>query len=69
MDDLTYDNLTYGDPTKAFDDAIKARRLSASPSSPLYAGLFMYMGTKDGLDLFKHKMTRRYLGALSTVGA
>ena len=46
---------------KAFEEAIRAGRLSADPHSHLYAGNFMYMGTWDGVDAFKHVETREYL--------
>ena len=49
------------DAAEAFVQAIKQGRLSANPSSTNYAGLFMYMGAKNGVDLFKHVDTRRYL--------
>ena len=53
----------------AFSDAIVAMRLSDNPASPVYAGNYMFMGQVNGIDTFKHIDTRRYLGALSTVGA
>ena len=48
---------------KAFEEAIHAGRLSADPQSPVYAGKFMYMGTWDLVDRFKHVETRKYLGS------
>lgn len=45
----------------AFDRAIDCGRLSADRNSPVYAGLYMYMGRRNGCDLFKHVDTRRYL--------
>ena len=48
----------------AFDNAIKEARLSDAPQAWNFAGSFMYMGREAGLDLFKHIMTRRYIGAL-----
>ena len=51
---------TFKDPTNVFDEAIAQGRLTSS-TGPLYAGHYMYMGTVNGRDLFKHIMTRRYL--------
>jgi hypothetical protein len=46
----------------AFDRAILAGRLSVDPSSPHYAGHYMFMGTNAaGVDTFKHRDTREYL--------
>ena len=53
--------MTFRDSNTAFDEAIAAGRLSASPDSDLYAGRYMYMGTVDGSDQFKHIHTRQYL--------
>ncbi len=53
----------YNDPQAAFERAIAEGRLSDDPSSPVYAGRFMFMGARDGLDLFKNIDTRRYLPA------
>ncbi len=50
----------YNDPREAFENAIKAGRLSRHPTSHLYAGKFMYMGLYAGKDQFKHINTRRY---------
>lgn len=49
------------DANQAFEDAITAGRLSADPTSPRYAGHFMYMGPGKGGDAFKHIRTRAYL--------
>ena len=49
------------DADQAFDEAIASGRLSDDPKSPIYAGRFMYMGTANGLDLFKHINTRQYI--------
>ncbi len=56
-----YDRMIFREPGAAFDDAIAAGRLSADRQAPNFAGLYMYMGTVDGVDTFKHKDTRRYL--------
>ena len=50
----------------AFDLAISEGRLSDNKwldggDNPLFAGDYMYMGQKDGRDLFKHRDTRQYL--------
>ena len=45
----------------AFERAIKQGRLSTVETSAFYVGHFMYIGTKDGHDLFKHVDTRAYL--------
>lgn len=49
------------DPKEAFENAIKAGRLSEDEDAPNYAGWYMYMGTQDGKDLFKHKQFRSYI--------
>ena len=49
------------DPNTAFNEAIEAGRLSADEKVENWAGHYMYMCTKDGVDLFKHRDTRRYL--------
>ena len=49
----------------AFDKAIKEGRLSDNKNKWNYAGDFMYMGVGAGsVDLFKHRETRNYIGAL-----
>lgn len=53
--------MTYTDPDTAFQIAIRTGRLSDRPDAPNYAGRFMYMGTRNGIDLFKHIDTRTYL--------
>lgn len=51
------------EPRQAFEDAIKAGRLSANPDDENYAGHYMYMGiATDGVkDAFKHRVTRQYI--------
>lgn len=58
-----FPGITFRDAGEAFEDAIKAGRLSRDPKAENYAGRFMYMGTKvDGRkDLFKSIDTREYL--------
>jgi hypothetical protein len=63
---LTYTPGVIIDPDRvradeAFRRAIHEGRLCASESHPLYAGDYMFMGEHKGRDLFKHRMTRKYL--------
>ena len=53
--------ISYRDPSAAFDAAIAAGRLSTDTSRDNYAGHFMYMGTSNGCDAFKNIYTREYL--------
>ena len=48
-------------PYTAFENAIASGRLSKDRNAANYVGLYMYMGTQDGKDLFKHYDTRNYL--------
>ena len=51
-------------PQEVFDKAITDGRLSADPTSPRYAGHYMYMyHDHAGAAHFKHTTTRRYLPA------
>ena len=52
---------TFKDSDVAFDDAIRAERLSADSASVRFAGHYMYIGTYGGSDQFKHINTRAYL--------
>lgn len=52
---------TFVDSRYAFNEAIKEGRLSADPKATNYAGRYMYMGTVEGRDQFKHIDTRQYL--------
>lgn len=52
---------TFKDPRTAFEQAIASGVLSPDPSAERYAGDYMYMHTWDGIDYFKHILTRRYL--------
>lgn len=45
----------------AFAQAIKEGRLSEDPKAKNYAGLYMYICTSQGVDLFKHINTRKYI--------
>ncbi len=53
--------MEFRDSQTAFEDAIDEGRLSGVPGDLNYAGHFMYMGTSDGVDLFKDKHSRKYL--------
>lgn len=46
---------------EAFEDAIILNHLSRNPEDDHYAGNYMYMQTINGIDRFKHKVTRNYL--------
>ena len=52
---------TFRDAQEAFKEAIESGRLSESPRADNFVGDFMYMGTYDGVDSFKNKLTRQYL--------
>lgn len=47
---------------KAFDNAITSGLLSLQKADDNYAGNYMYMYTDQGMDFFKHKLTRKYIG-------
>jgi hypothetical protein len=49
------------DSQTAFEDAIASGRLSSLPGTENYAGLYMYMGDRDGVSLFKNINTRVYI--------
>jgi len=53
--------MTHRDPQTAFEDAIVQGRLNPHKGAPNYAGDYMYMGTREDRDLFKHIDTREYL--------
>jgi len=48
----------------AFNKAILEKRLSATKGDWNYSGDFMWMGVDNGMDMFKHRGTRRYLHAI-----
>lgn len=52
---------TFKNPNQAFETAIAQGRLTDVASAPHYAGRYMYMGTVNDKDLFKHILTREYL--------
>ncbi len=53
--------LEFKDSQECFQRAINEGRLSADNSKNNFAGHYMYMGTQDNKDLFKHIDTRSYL--------
>lgn len=61
--------MTFRDSGQAFEDAIFGGALSDDPQDrggswiecAGYVGDFMYMGTQNGVDLFKNKNTRKYV--------
>lgn len=62
--------MKFRNPQQAFNDAITSGRLSKTPGAANYAGTYMYMGTaNNGLDLFKHIITRAYLSAPTPAAA
>ncbi len=52
---------TFKDSQQAFREAIAQGRLTDHQPDSRYAGNYMYMGTWDGKDAFKHTDTRQYL--------
>ena len=56
------DNITLVNSDQAFDRAIASGRLSTDITDDNYAGDYMYMQTQDGVDQFKNRLTRVYLG-------
>lgn len=53
--------MRYNNAANAFNNAISAGRLSDCSTDDNYAGHYMYMGTHNNCDLFKHIVTRGYL--------
>lgn len=53
-------DIIFRDHKEAFEDAIFLGRLSRDEKAENYAGNYMYMGTRNGRDLFKHVITRDY---------
>ena len=53
--------MEYRNPNDAFDKAISEGRLSSNKNHPRFAGDYMYMGTQNGTDMFKHIFTRQYI--------
>jgi len=49
-----------GEAFDAFERAIKEGRLSDNQKADNYAGFYMFMGSKDGRDMFKNTRTRLY---------
>lgn len=53
--------MRYRDARDAFEDAIQNDVLSDDREYPNYAGYYMYMGTSEKGDKFKHKGDRTYV--------
>ena len=54
--------MEFRDSQQALEEAIKECLLSDKRGDIApYAGDYMYMGTQNGVDLFKNKDTRRYI--------
>ena len=53
--------MTYSTPDLAFEKAIESGRLSDDETADNYAGNYMFMGSNESVDLFKHRDTRQYL--------
>lgn len=51
----------FKNPNQAFNEAVQSGRLSRDPKAPNFIGHYMYMGTWDHHDHFKHSLTRQYL--------
>lgn len=53
--------VIFKETRQAFEDAIAAGFLSEITAHTNYAGHYMYMGSRKGIDLFKNCVTRKYL--------
>lgn len=53
--------IKWENPKEAFGRAIASGLLSADMTASNYAGHWMYMGTENGVDLFKNIDTRKYI--------
>lgn len=51
----------FKDTNEAFLNALKNGRLSKIPSEKNFVGYYMYMGTWNNKDHFKHSLYREYL--------
>ena len=54
------EKLNFIDSKKAFEDAINAGILSDDETAVDFAGNFMYMHSRDGVNYFKNIITRKY---------
>jgi len=54
-------SIQFKNPFDAFEQAIKNGHLSIDDRDSNFHGLYMYMGTENGLDLFKNINTREYI--------
>ena len=57
---------TFKPAQATFKAAIQAGLLSDDPTTSNWAGHYMYMGTFNGIDQFKHRDTRDYIGHTPT---
>lgn len=53
--------MEFKDSKEAFQEAIAQGRLSTHSTDDNWAGNYMYMGTTESSDMFKHIDTREYL--------
>ena len=59
---IPFEKMSFRPARDAFEDAISQGRLTAQREwGKHYVEDYMYMGTAEGVDLFKHIMTRQYL--------
>ena len=57
---MNTEKLNFIDPPKAFEEAINTEILSADETARNFAGNFMYMYSRDGINYFKNINTRKY---------
>lgn len=57
---MNKEKLSFVDPQEAFKEAIKTGILSDNETSQNFAGNFMYMYSRDGINYFKNINTRKY---------
>lgn len=58
---MEFEDVTFRDTQEAFREAIESGRLSRDREKENFVGFYMYMGTWEGMDHFKHSLTRKYL--------
>lgn len=56
------ENVKYKNINETFRYHIGRGKLSMNESDTYYVGNYMYMGTWDGCDWFKHIITLKYIG-------
>lgn len=54
------EKVNFIDPQKAFEEVISSGILSDDETTQNFAGNFMYMYSRDGINYFKNINTRRY---------